>query len=198
MARPMDERNVSDLTQQLNRMCHGDSAAAAASMDVLYPSLVRIARRRMSRERVDHTLGPADLVHEAWMKVVYGRPLNWYSRRAFLAASGRAMEHVLRDYAKRRACAKRGGGQVRVPYEAAFAVPSTREGTLAATDVADLAQAMDELSALDPDAAEVLHARTHLGLTGAESAEHLGVSRGTVVNRLRRGEAWLSRHLADR
>jgi DNA-directed RNA polymerase specialized sigma24 family protein len=64
------------------------------------------ARYRMQKERLDHTLGPTGLLHEAVLKV---GSRGSTGRDLYLAIIDRAMEQILIDHARARNTLKRGG-----------------------------------------------------------------------------------------
>jgi len=61
--------SVSEITQSLEAIDQGDSRAAEELLPLVYQELRRIAARRMTLERADHTLQPTALVHEAWLRL---------------------------------------------------------------------------------------------------------------------------------
>jgi hypothetical protein len=56
-------------------------------MPVVYAELRRLARRQMARERPDHTLQVTALVHEAYLRLLDVRQVDWQDRAHFLALS---------------------------------------------------------------------------------------------------------------
>ena len=58
-------------------------------------------------------------------------------------------------------------------------------------DLLALHEALDELSRLDPEAAELVKLRFFVGLTQAQAAELLGVSRSTADRTWVFARAWL-------
>ena len=59
-----------NITQLLSAVGKGDQQAASQLLDLVYNELHRLARRYMSRERIDHTLQTTGLVHEAYLKLL--------------------------------------------------------------------------------------------------------------------------------
>ncbi len=56
-----------------------------------------IARRYLSRERVGHTLQSTALVHEAYLKMVDQRHVEWQNRAQFFGMAATLMRRVLVD-----------------------------------------------------------------------------------------------------
>jgi DNA-directed RNA polymerase specialized sigma24 family protein len=53
-------------------------------MPLVYKELRRLASGYMRRERPEHTLQAAALVHEAYLKLVKQRSVSWQSKSHFL------------------------------------------------------------------------------------------------------------------
>ena len=152
-----------------------------------------LAARKMRGERVDHTLEPTALVHEAWirMKDAPARGAQQAQTPAqFRALAARILRQILVDHARARGAQKRGGG-ARAEDVGAIAVSS---GGIE-TDVLDLEVALEGLAARDPRRAKVVELRFFGGLSAAEAARELGVSEDTVKRDWRLARAWLNREL---
>jgi RNA polymerase sigma factor (TIGR02999 family) len=157
---------------------------------LIYGELREIARRLMSRERVEHTLQPTALVHEVYLKLVDRQAMRWNDRAHFLGIAARAMRQILIDHARQRAAAKRGQGWDRVTFDHQLA--------LAAGDdfaILELHEALEKLGALDERAARVAEMRLFGGMTVREAAHVLEVSQRTVDDDWAMARAWLSREI---
>ena len=99
-----------DVTGLLIAWNQGDRAALDALLRVVYAELRRQARRALRREAAGHTLQPTALVHEAYLRLVDQRPIQWQSRAHFFRIAARCMRQVLVDAARSRRAAKRGRG----------------------------------------------------------------------------------------
>jgi RNA polymerase sigma factor (TIGR02999 family) len=174
--------------QQLER---GDRAAAAKLFPLVYEELRALAAHFMQQERTDHTLEPTALVHEAYLRLIDQRNVDWKNRAHFFAIASQAIRRVLVDHARRRKAAKRGGGGQRVTLSEDVAISEDR--TL---DVADLDDALLKLTQLHERQARVVELRFFGGLSLEEAAEALGVSRTTVADDWTVARAWLSRELS--
>ena len=97
------------VTDLLLRWTDGDETALDALTPVIYDDLRRLARALLSRERPDHTLSATALVHEAYLKLVDQRRVQWRNRAHFFGAAAHLMRRVLVDHARSRLTAKRGG-----------------------------------------------------------------------------------------
>jgi len=176
-------------TVLLERLRGGDDEAAALLFDQLYPELHRIARSIFRSQRRDHTLQPTVLVHEAYMKMVGGEGTpGWESRAHFCNIAARAMRQILVNHARDRAAAKRGG-------------PDAHRVTLHEGDAADgsdpldvlaLDEALAKLAADSERQARIAELRLFGGLSAAEIAEVIGLSRRSVELDWKMAKAFLS------
>ena len=88
----------------------------ARLIDAVYGELRRLARGYLQRERPDHSLPPTALVHEAYLKLVDQRRVQWQNRTQFFAIAAHLMRRILVDHARAHNARKRGAG-ARVPLE---------------------------------------------------------------------------------
>jgi RNA polymerase sigma factor (TIGR02999 family) len=167
----------------------GDEAALARLTPLVHQELQRIARRCLRSQRPDFSLAPTALVHEAYVRLVDTRQVNWQNRSHFLAVAARLMRRVLVDAARSRRRKKRGGGAMQV---------SLSEGLLSTEQPCDLItldHALDALATLDPRRGKVVELRFFGGLDVKETAAALEVSPETVMRDWKLARAWLRREL---
>ncbi len=144
--------------------------------DDSYTLLRSLAARYFRNERVDHTLQPTALVHEAYIRLSERGHQIDRNRLYFLAAAGRSMRQILVNHAERRNAQKRNGGGRRTSIDAADLI-DTRE----TVDILVLDDALTRLSRDAPRCAQVVELRFFAGLTIDESADIMGVSARTVA-----------------
>ena len=89
-----------------------DTKSTARLAALVYDELRALARRYMRRERSDHTLQPTALVHEAYMRLVDVKRIDWQSKTHFFAMAARQMRRLLVEHARARSAKKRGGQKV--------------------------------------------------------------------------------------
>lgn len=179
-----------DVVQLLVRFGEGDKAALDEMTPLVYEELRRLAQRLLAVERPDHTLQPTALVHEAYLRLVGQRSVDWRNRAHFLGVAATMMRRVLINHAKARNAAKREGFAKAVTLEDAFAVfPSP------AIDVLALNHSLDELAKLDPQQGKVVELRYFGGLSIEETAECLGISPATVKRDWGTARLWLLEHM---
>jgi len=179
------------ITELLVAARDGDSAAYDALFPLVYEELRRLAHRKLAGERTGHTLATADLVHEAYLKLVNLDRIAWQGRAHFLAIAARAMRNVLVDYALRRKTEKRGGALARVTLHDDVAVDDGSGGDLWAVH-----KALERLGAIDERQSRVVECRFFAGMSIEETAEALGVSPASVKRDWALARAWLNRELA--
>jgi RNA polymerase sigma factor (TIGR02999 family) len=180
-----------EITALLHAHGAGDAAALEQLLARVYHELRRIARRRLRRERVGHTLAATELVHEAFLKLVPLERVDWRNRAHFYAIASRAMRNVLVDHAVRRGAAKRGAG---APVMSIAESDATTE--LPLDDLIALSEALTRLERLDARQAQVVECRFFAGLSLDETAEALNTSAATVSRDWAFARAWLHNELA--
>jgi RNA polymerase sigma-70 factor (ECF subfamily) len=178
-----------DMTALLHRAREGDGEASHRMAELVHAELQRLAGHLMRAERVDHTLQPTALVHEACLKL-FGQRGAWDGREHFLALAATVMRRVLADHARGRNRDKRGAGWERVTLSAA-----ERAGPDVAVDLAALDDALVRLAELAPRQARVVEMRFLAGMTVVEAAHALDISRSTIEAEWRMARAWLRREL---
>lgn len=167
----------------------GDETARSRLIGAVYGELRALARGYLRRERPDHSLAPTALVHEAFLKLIDQRQVNWKSRAHFFAIAARFMRRLLVDHARARSADKRDGGR-RVPLEETTATAGPTD-----VDVIDLDAALEKLARVDPRQSELVELRFFGGLTVDEAAAVLGVAPATVDRDWALARAWLYREL---
>jgi RNA polymerase sigma factor (TIGR02999 family) len=180
-----------DVTALLLAWRAGDAQAGERLLPMVYEELHRQAARAMRREDDAHTLQPTALVHEAYLRLVDQRRVEWKNRAHFFGVAAQAMRRVLVDHARGRLAEKRGGALQRVTLGDAGSEASTDAGL----EVLALHEALERLAQLDADQARLVELRYFGGLGIDETAEALGVSAATVKREWAVARAWLRREL---
>jgi len=179
---------------QINRLLadwgHGDQDAREALIPLVYEELRRLARRRLWRERPDHTLQSAALVNEAYLRLVRQEAPQWQKRTHFFGVAAQLMRHILVDHARKHLAAKRGAGAPRLSFDPEIALPQKPELDLVALDTA-----LNKLAGLDPQQSRLIELRFFGGLSIEETALVLGISPATVKREWATARAWLQREL---
>lgn len=188
----MENRNDADITVLLKSWSEGNDQALDELVPVVYDELRRMARRYMSGQNVAHTLQTTALIHEAYLKLVGRRELEWASRDHFFAVAARAMRHVLVDHARARNREKRGGAARAIELDEAAVVFNQQSDQVVALD-----EALVRLAELDPRKAQVVELRYFGGMSIDEVSSVLGVSAPTINRDWSFAKVWLLRELTE-
>jgi RNA polymerase sigma-70 factor, ECF subfamily len=159
------------------------------TLALLYDELRAIARHHMRAERVDHTLAPTALVHEAWLRLHARDASAFKDRSHFLRTASQVMRHILVDHARARRAVKRDGG-IKVTLDPALAGETTSIVDLLALD-----DALSRLEAAEPRWARVVELRFFAGFEITEIAALLDLSVSTVKRDWQFARAWMATNL---
>jgi RNA polymerase sigma-70 factor, ECF subfamily len=186
----MKSSRSSRVTQLLEKLEPGDRHAEEQLFVDVYAELRALATRYLHRERKSHTLQPTALVHEAYFKLVGQTCVDWLGRAHFLAIAAQAMRQILVDHARRHSAAKRGGNRHRIALDDNLVIESDRD-----VDLLALEDALTKLTKLDPCQAQMIELRFFGGLSVAEVAKVMGMSKRSVEREWTMVRAWLRREL---
>lgn len=190
---PSPEDAPADVAPLLLAWGAGDRDAGERLLPAVYAELHRQAARAMRRENAEHTLQATALVHEAYLKLVDQRRVEWRNRAHFFGVAAQLMRRILVDHARARLAAKRGGGAHPIALVDAHAAAD--DGDAGGVDLLALHEALERLAALDAGQARVVELRYFAGLGIEETAEAMGVSASTVKREWAVARAWLRREL---
>ncbi len=178
---------MSDVTQILSAIEHGDPIATEQLLPLVYGELRRLAARKMASESPGQTLQATALVHEAYVRLVNTEHAQrWNSRGHFFAAAAEAMRRILVERARQKQSLKAGGGRQRQEadeLEAPDAEPNV--------DLLALNEALEKLAQQDQRRAQVVKLRFFAGLTIEETALALGISSSTARCDWKYARCWL-------
>ena len=184
--------NSPDVTGLLLAWGNGDATAGERLLSAIYDDLHRQAARAMRHEDDGHTLQATALVHEAYIRLVDQRRVEWRNRAHFFGVAAQMMRRVLVDHARAKLATKRGGELQQVTLSDAESGDAD-----ASLDVLALHDALERLAAIDADQARLVELRYFGGLGIEDTAEALGVSPATVKREWAVARAWLRRELGD-
>jgi RNA polymerase sigma factor (TIGR02999 family) len=179
-----------EVTRLLMSWRGGDEAALGRLLPIVHDELRRIARRALRGER-RRPLQTAELVNEAYLRLVGRQDADWQGRTHFLAVAARVMRHLLVDMARRRLAERHGGAVRQVTLDAG--VPAAAPPGKA--EILDLDDALSRLAGIDPRKARIVELRYFAGMTLEETAEALSLSTMTVSREWTKARAWLYREL---
>lgn len=184
---------MSDVTQILSAIEHGDPTAADQLLPLVYNELRRLAASKLAREKPDQTLQATALVHEAYLRLVdVESPRNWDSRGHFFAAAAEAMRRILINRARDKKRLKRGGGRKRLDWNLLEVADDASDEDLIAID-----DALESLASRQSVCADLVKLRFFAGLTLDQAAECLGIGGRTADRHWSFAKAWLYQQLRD-
>jgi len=173
------------ITRLLLSWSGGRESALDELVPLVYRELRRLAAGYLRRERLDHTLQPTALVHEAYLRLVDQSIADCHTRARFFGIAANVMRQILVNHAERHKAAKRGGGN-KVALDEATALPGSD-----AVDVVALDRALTKLAQLDERQCRIVEMRFFCGLPEQEIAEVLEVSVRIVKRDWMSAKAWL-------
>jgi RNA polymerase sigma factor (TIGR02999 family) len=178
---------ASDLLRAWGR---GDLRARDDLVPLVYRQLRRQAAAYLRRERLDHTLQPTALVHEAYVRLAGQGRVAWQNRAHFFGIAAQMMRRILVDHARERQAAKRPGAGLRVTLD-------DRVGATLPVDceVLLLDEALHDLMRVDARQAQIVELRYFGGMSEQEVGQVLSVSRATVTREWQTARAWLYRRM---
>lgn len=165
---------MGDVTQLLIDWREGREEAGKEIISLLYRELERMASSYLRNERNGHTLEPAGLVNELYVRMIKGSSVPYQDRAHFFAVAARQLRRILVDYARK----KKGRGEER--FFVTLSGLESSATTMKPDDLEALEQAMNALEKVDERAHRVVELRFFAGLKEDEVAELLGMSRTTM------------------
>ena len=125
------------------------------------------------------------------MQAVGDKELSLAGKTHLLAICAKNMRRILVDHARRRSAIKRGGIRYRVPL-----LDDLVGEVDQAQDLLVIDETLSRLAAIDPRQADLVELRVFSGLTVAEAAQALGMSKRTAEREWTFAKAWLRREFA--
>jgi RNA polymerase sigma factor (TIGR02999 family) len=186
----MDLTSQKDATEILKEWSKGDRNAQARLMPLVYEELRRRAGEYLRRERPDHTLQATALVHEAYVKLVDQKRVNWKSRAHFCSVAAQLMRRILVQHAREHNRKKRGG-----KWEKIYLDETKELGQERAPDIVAVDDALESFATTYPRESRVVELKFFGGLDTKEIAELLEVSTKTIKRDWNFAKLWLHREL---
>jgi RNA polymerase sigma factor (TIGR02999 family) len=168
----------------------GDDEALRAVFPRVYNELRRVAHRYLKKERPDHTLQSAALVHEAYLRLEKQHTGRFENREHFIAICAQLMRQILVEHARGRRAAKRDGG-LRLSLDEGLA------GKAPTMDMIALDDALNELARLDRQQSRIVELRFFGGLSIDETACALNLSPTTVKRHWATARLWLHHQMSN-
>ena len=176
---------MSDVTQLLERIENGDVRATDELLPIVYNELRRLAGKQLASETPGQSLQSADLVHEAYLRLL-GANQDWDGRGHFFAAAAEAMRRILVERARKKRRIKHGGQFARIDLsdELALSGPSPDE-------VIMVSELLESLAKQHARAAQIVKLHYFAGLNISEAARALGITTSMAHRQWNFARAWL-------
>ena len=180
------------VTQLLIDWRSGDQEAPNKLMPLVYNELRHIAQKSYQKYGLGGILQPTAIVHEAYLKLVDEKDVEWQNRAHFYAIAANTIRRILiEDYRKRMASKRGGKGATHIAFTG-FEASSKPQSV----DFLALNEALEKLESLDPQQARIIELRFFGGLNYDEIAEVLGTSRSTIEREWKSAKGWLYSRLS--
>ncbi|MGC1520505.1 MAG: sigma-70 family RNA polymerase sigma factor [Steroidobacteraceae bacterium] len=174
----------------------GDSEALRAVFPRVYDELRRLAHHYLRKERPDHTLQSAALVHEAYLRLAKQGTNQFENREHFLAICAQLMRQILIESARSRKAAKRDGGY-RISLDEGLTGEEGLPGKAPGVDLLALDDALKVLAKLDRQQGHIVELRYFGGLSIEETSRVLGLSPATVKRHWATARLWLHHQMSN-
>ena len=136
---------------------------------------------------------PTALLHEAYLRLIQIREIDWASRGHFYAMAAKIMRRVLISHARARRANKRGGECATVNLDTIADPWHSPEPLLLALD-----EALDRLEKESPRAYQLVELKFFAGLSFEEAAQALNVSSRTLKRDWETARLWLAHYISTR
>jgi RNA polymerase sigma factor (TIGR02999 family) len=176
-----------EVTGLLRAWRAGDADAGEDLLARIYAELKKLAAAQLRGERLEHTLQTTALVHEAYLRLLDQRGVDWRDRAHFFGLAATMMRRVLIDHARTRNAKKRARPELAITL-------ATRHGS--DVELLDLDRSLSRLQQSYPRQARVVEMRYFADLEIEEIAVCLEVSPATVKRDWQFARAWLASDLA--
>ena len=193
----MSDHNTHRITVLLAEWGNGDKLALDKLEPLVHEALFHTARNMIGKEWIQPTLEPAELVNEAWIKILAADSLALANRRHFYNLAGRIMKRFLINRAMARKTGKRHGwlGQgVALIYPENLDQICGKGGSR----LLELEWALDRLKLLDSRKERIITLYCFCGFKRENIAEIENISVTTVKRELAFSFSWLRAELGSR
>lgn len=182
------------ITGLLARWRENDHEALDQLTALVLDEIVKRARSTVRGKKQIAELTTTELVDEVFVRLVEDRMAGARDRTHFYRIMGRVMTGLVIDAIRHRRALKRGGGTLVVPLSEAHLEVRTQ---MSPEQLLALGESLDELRDAHERSAQVVELRYFVGMTEAEVAALLDVSRATVQSDWRFARAFLRGRLEE-
>lgn len=184
------QESDTEVTGWLQEWQAGDSVARDRVLARLYHELKRLARAALRQHSGHDTLQATALVNEALLKFVGSRAPQVNDRSHFCSVVARAMRQILIDRARHKSAQKRDAGDALLSLDV-LTEADLQLNVQEPAQLLELDDLLEQLSTLDPRAADVVSLRVFAGMTIAETAAAMGLHPSAVNRDWAHAVEWL-------
>lgn len=168
----------------------GESVSTDALFSALYNELHRLARRQLARRGMSGRLSVTTLLHEAYIDMARRTGPEFPDESRFMGYAARVMRGLIIDEARNRSAIKRGGG-----FEITSLVEDVAATRAEAKELSFISDALDQLTKVEPDLAQLVDLKFFCGFSFAEIAALQNLAERTVQRRWDKARIYLRRWL---
>ena len=162
------------------------NVSADTLFNALYSELHGLAKRELTRRGNLASLSVTTLLHEAYLDISARDGASFPDQARFMGYAAHVMRGIIIDYARNRRALKRGGEfQITSLEGDFFANPSE------VNQLSSISDALDQLTKVEPELAEVVDLKFFCGFTFAEIATMQRLSERTVQRRWEKARIYL-------
>lgn len=164
----------------------GGNVSADTLFNALYSELHGLAKRELARRGSSANLSVTTLLHEAYLDISARDSASFPDQARFMGYAAQVMRGIIIDYARNRRALKRGGEFEITSLEGDyFANPAE------VNQLSSISDALDQLTKVEPELAEVVDLKFFCGFTFAEIATMQRLSERTVQRRWEKARIYL-------
>ena len=178
-----------EITELLDRISEGDTAAYDQLMEIMYDAVRAIARKRLRDEPPGLTFQATDIVHDVYLRLDDWKQLG-RGRTELFSLLARTIQRILVEHARKRAAARRRVDRLTLQLQRTRVEPN-------AWDLLALDEALNKLRRVNDRQSRIVQLRFFLGLTMLDIAQNIGLGLRTVEKEWRAARLWLL-HEMDR
>ena len=178
---------ASTISSQVFVVEGGYCAGTDSLFSALYSELHRLAKRELARQNAGASLSVTTLLHEAYLDVSSRSGTLFPDQARFMGYMARVMRGLIIDHVRNRSTLKRGSefAITSLDSEIAQFASNTKELLL-------INDALDRLTRVDPELAEIVDLKFFCGLSFAEIAAVQNLSERTVQRKWKKARIYLS------
>jgi RNA polymerase sigma factor (TIGR02999 family) len=156
----------------------------------LYNELHRLARRQLARRGAYASLSVTTLLHEAYLDMAKREGPAFPDESRFMGYAARVMRGLIIDHARNRSAMKRGG-----EFEITSLTADVAQSSGGAEDLLSISNALDQLTKVEPELAQLVDLKFFCGFSFAEIAALQNLAERTVQRRWDKARIYLRRWL---